>query len=230
MNGRKRILVVDDEPDLCDILRFNLTQAGYEVQTATSAEEALSLQPEQADLLLLDVMMPGMSGFELARRLKKNPQTAHLPLIFLTAKDTEQDTLRGFGLGADDYIAKPFSVREVLARVRAVLHRTSPHGVTDSGLLSYQGLYLDRNSKTVVVDGIPVSFTRTEFELLSLLLGRSGELFSRQQLIDEVWPREVVVTGRTIDVNITRIRKKLGRYASRIATRVGYGYYFLIDN
>ena len=227
VNEQKRILVVDDEPDLCDILSFNLKQAGYNVRTAMSAEEALSSQPAQADLLLLDVMMPGMSGFELAHQLKTHLQTAHLPIIFLTAKDTEEDTLRGFGLGADDYIAKPFSVREVLARVKAVLHRTA---TSESAQLNYQGVQLDLNRKEVVVDGENVPFTRTEFELLSLLLGYPGEVFTRQQLIEQIWPKEVVVTGRTIDVNITRIRKKLGRYASCIATRVGYGYYFLIDN
>ena len=222
----KKILVVDDEQDLCAILQFNLRSAGYEVTVAYSAEEALATDVKQFDLLLLDVMMPGMSGFQMAQQLKRHTETAHLPIIFLTARDTERDTLRGFSIGADDYISKPFSVKEVLARVRAVLNRTAEGATPAPDVLCYEGLCIDLGRKTVTIDGKDISFTRTEFELLSLLLSRRGEVFSRDQLIESIWPHDVVVTGRTVDVNITRMRKKIGIYASCIATRIGYGYYF----
>lgn len=223
---RKRILIVDDEQDLCDILQFNLRRAGFDTDFALSAEEALGKNLTEFDLLLLDVMMPGMSGFDLARRLRSDGLTASVPIIFLTAKDTERDTLKGFSVGADDYVAKPFSVKEVVARVKAVLHRFARTEESPSEVLSYEGLSMDLQRKSVSVDGEEVPFTRTEFELLRLLFSRRGEVFSREQLIESVWPRDVVVTGRTVDVNITRMRKKIGRYASCIATRVGYGYYF----
>ncbi|MCR4614086.1 MAG: response regulator transcription factor [Bacteroidaceae bacterium] len=226
MDRKKRILVVDDEPDLCEILKFNLQAAGYEVSVAHSAREALAQDLGQTDLLLLDVMMPGMSGFALAQQLKGQPETAGLPIIFLTARDTERDTLHGFSIGADDYISKPFSVKEVQARVKAVLHRTGNHEASQADVISYEGLTIHLGRKCVEVDGEEVGFTRTEFELLNLLLSHRGEVFSRQQLIENIWPHDVVVTGRTVDVNITRMRKKIGRYARCIATRIGYGYYF----
>ena len=219
----KKILIIDDERDLCDILLFNLTAAGYRAEVAYSAEEALHYQLADFDLLLLDVMMPGMSGFELAERLKSNEQTAHIPIIFLTAKDTEDDMLRGFGLGADDYVSKPFSVREVLARVKAVLKRT---GNMSERLLAYEGLAMDLSSKTVSIDGNPVALTRTEYELLRLLLEHRGQVFSRRQLLESVWPQNVIVTERTVDVNITRLRKKLEHYASCLISRTGFGYSF----
>jgi len=226
---QKRVLIVDDEQDLCEILQFNLIAAGYEADVAYSAEEALdrlsSIHPQAShpfDLLLLDVMMPRLSGFELAERLKADEQTAQLPIIFLTAKDTEEDTLAGFRLGADDYVTKPFSVREVVARVNAVLKRNQP----PTTLLQYEGLVVDQNSKTVSIDNIAADLTRTEFELLALLLGHRGRVFSRQELIDSVWPDDVIVTERSVDVSITRLRKKLGCYAACIFTRQGFGYGF----
>ena len=219
----KKILIIDDERDLCDILLFNLTAAGYRAEVAYSAEETLHYQLADFDLLLLDVMMPGMSGFELAERLKSNEQTAHIPIIFLTAKDTEGDMLRGFGLGADDYVSKPFSVREVLARVKAVLKRT---GNMSDRLLAYEGLAMDVSSKTVSIDGNAVALTRTEYELLRLLLEHRGQVFSRRQLLESVWPQNVIVTERTVDVNITRLRKKLEHYASCLISRTGFGYSF----
>lgn len=223
-----RILVVDDEQDLCEILKFNLETEGYQVETANSAEEALEKDIASYNLLLLDVMMGGMSGFQLAKQLKNSEVTAHIPIIFLTARDTENDTVTGFNLGADDYISKPFSIREVMVRVRAVLRRTASRleGAEEPALISYQGLLLNLNKKSVSVDGEDVPFTKTEFELLRLLLEERGRVFSRQELIDRVWPKDVLVLDRTVDVNITRMRKKIGKFAKCIVTRLGFGYYF----
>lgn len=227
MEIKSNILVVDDEQDLCEILKFNLETEGYNVDMANSAEEALDMGIEKYDLLLLDVMMRGMSGFALAKRLKENPLSAHIPIIFLTAKDTENDTVTGFNLGADDYISKPFSLREVMVRVRAVLRRTKekddmPH----SNIINYQGLELNLDKKTVSIDGEDIPFTKTEFEILHLLLDERGKVFSRQELIDRIWPKDVLVLDRTVDVNITRLRKKIGRFSKCIVTRLGFGYYF----
>ena len=221
-----KILVVDDEDDLCEILKFNLETEGYQVTTAPSAEDALKLDISSFDLLLLDVMMGGMSGFAMAKQLKANPATANVPIIFLTARDTENDTVTGFNLGADDYISKPFSLREVLVRVRAVLRRTSERQGVEASVLRYQGLEMNLDKKTVSIDGEDVPFTKTEFELLHLLLEEKGRVFSRQELIDKVWPKDVLVLDRTVDVNITRLRKKIGRFAKCIVTRLGFGYYF----
>lgn len=223
-----RILVVDDEQDLCEILKFNLETEGYQVETANSAEEALEKDIASYNLLLLDVMMGGMSGFQLAKQLKNSEVTAHIPIIFLTARDTENDTVTGFNLGADDYISKPFSIREVMVRVRAVLRRTASRleGAEEPAVISYQGLLLNLDKKSVSVDGEDVPFTKTEFELLRLLLEERGRVFSRQELIDRVWPRDVLVLDRTVDVNITRMRKKIGKFAKCIVTRLGFGYYF----
>ena len=226
---QKRILVVDDERDLCDILLFNLHAAGYQAEAAYSAEEALRRMEEwengrmKADLLLLDVMMQGMSGFELAKLLKEDAQTRHIPIIFLTAKDTEDDTLQGFSLGADDYVTKPFSIREVMARVKAVLGRTA--GPKSTGL-TFEALTMNTDSKTVTIDAVPIALTRTEYDLLRLFLEHRGQTFTRQQLLDKVWPQDVIVTERTVDVNITRLRKKLQRYAACLVSRTGFGYSF----
>lgn len=223
---QNRILVVDDEQDLCEILKFNLETEGYMVDTANSAEEALGMDITQYNLLLLDVMMGGMSGFSMAKQLKKSPETANVPIIFLTARDTENDVVTGFNLGADDYISKPFSIREVLVRVRAILRRTQDHGGNQPQVLSYQGLVMNLDKKTVTIDGENIPFTKTEFELLELLLQEKGRVFSRQELIDRIWPKDVLVLDRTVDVNITRLRKKIGRFSKCIVTRLGFGYYF----
>ena len=175
----KRILVVDDEQDLCEILSFNLETEGYHVDTANSAEEALEMDVPSYHLLLLDVMMGGMSGFQMAKKLKENPVTANIPIIFLTARDTENDTVTGFNLGADDYISKPFSIREVMVRIRAVLRRTAEQNGTaeEPTTIGYQGLLLNLDKKTVSIDGENVPFTKTEFELLRLLLEEKGRVF-----------------------------------------------------
>ncbi|MBP5740843.1 MAG: response regulator transcription factor [Bacteroidales bacterium] len=223
MNPKKSILVVDDEQDLCDIISFNLEKECYAVDSAFSAEEALKKDLGGYDLLLLDVMMGGMSGFKLAARLKADPKTTGIPIIFLTARDSEDDTVKGLELGADDYVSKPFSIRELLARIGAVLRRSSG---SEEDKLVYEGLVLDKERKIVTVDGEEVFLTRTEFDLLQLLLSDQGRVFSRSELIGKVWPDDVLVLDRTVDVNITRLRKKIGQYSTRIHTRSGFGYYF----
>ncbi|MBS5527120.1 MAG: response regulator transcription factor [Prevotella sp.] len=227
MEKRYKILVVDDEEDLCGILKFNLEAGGYDVETAASAEEAMEKGPGRFDLLLLDVMMGGMSGYSMAKKLKENIATKNLPVIFITARDTEADMLTGFNIGADDYISKPFSLREVMARVNAVLRRTCQgQDQTQPGLIEYKGLVLDMNRKAVSIDGTDIPFTRTEFEILRLLLSEPGKVFSRQQLIDRIWRKDVIVLDRTVDVNITRVRRKVGRFSRCIVTRQGFGYLF----
>ena len=222
-----RILVVDDEEDLCEILKFNLENEGYEVDTANSAEEALKMNISSYHLLLLDVMMGEISGFKMANILKKDKKTAQVPIIFITAKDTENDTVTGFNLGADDYISKPFSLREVIARVKAVLRRTATSDMEKvPEQLSYQSLVIDITKKKVSIDGEEVPLTKKEFEILFLLLQNKGRVFSREDILSRIWSDEVYVLDRTIDDNITRLRKKIGIYGKRIVTRLGYGYCF----
>lgn len=221
-----RILVVDDEEDLCEILKFNLEMEGYTVDTAYSAEEALKLDITQYNLLLLDVMMGEISGFKMARMLKANKDTAEIPIIFITAKDTENDTITGFNLGADDYISKPFSLREVIMRVKAVLRRTAGVQIKEEEQLQYKGLVINIPQKKVTIDGEETSLTKKEFEILLLLLQNQRRVFSREDILAKVWNDEVYVLDRTIDVNITRLRKKIGSYGKYIVTRLGYGYCF----
>ena len=222
-----RILVVDDEEDLCEILKFNLENEGYGVDTANSAEEALRMDLSQYHLLLLDVMMGEISGFRMANMLKKDKDTAHIPIIFITAKDSENDTITGFNLGADDYISKPFSIREVMVRVKAVLRRTTtPSSIKEEEVLEYKGLSLNLPQKKVSINGTEVALTKKEFEILLLFLQNKGRVFSREDILSKVWNDEVYVLDRTIDVNITRLRKKIGEYGKRIVTRLGYGYCF----
>lgn len=215
-----RILVVDDEEDICAILKFNLSREGYEVVTANSAEEALTLDIASFDLLLLDVMMGGMSGFELTGKLKTDPKTAVVPVIFITARDTEDDAVEGLDLGADDYISKPFSIREVISRVKAVLRRT----VTKAA--SSAGIFIDDEKKVVTVDGAAVALTRIEYEIFKLMFTNKGKVFPREDILSKVWPDDVIVTDRTVDVNITRLRKKIGEYGNRIVSRHGFGYLY----
>ncbi|MDD7318869.1 MAG: response regulator transcription factor [Prevotella sp.] len=222
----KKILVVDDEQALCEILQFNLEAAGYEVYTANSAEEAMTLAISDFNLILLDVMMEGMSGFDLARRLRSDERTANIPIIFITALDNEDDRVTGLNIGGDDYIAKPFSIREVTARIAAVLRRTTAAEKPETNMLGYEGIQINLDQKTVRIDGEDVPFTKTEIEILSLFLKEPGRIFSRKELIDIIWPNDVVVLKRTVDVNITRLRKKIGKYSDRIVTRQGYGYFF----
>lgn len=218
-----RILIIDDERDICDIVRYNLQSAGYEADVAESAENALRLGPEKYDLLLIDVMMPGMSGFDLARHLRQEVGT-QVPIIFMTARDSEEDTLHGFGLGADDYVAKPFSVRQLMARVKAVLQRAGGSVQADAKLVSFGPLRMNLADKSARMGDEALQLTRTEFQMLHFFLTHQGEVFSRQQLLERIWPSDVIVTERTVDVNITRLRKKLGPLASHLTSRQGYGY------
>ena len=222
-----RILVVDDEEDLCEILKFNLENEGYEVDTANSAEEAMKMDISSYHLILLDVMMGEISGFKMANILKKEKKTATAPIILITAKDTDNDTVTGFNLGADDYISKPFSLREVIARVKAVLRRTvTTETERAPERLTYQSLVIDITKKKVSIDDEEVPLTKKEFEILLLLVQNKGRVFSREDILARIWSDEVYVLDRTIDVNITRLRKKIGIYGKRIVTRLGYGYCF----
>lgn len=221
------LLVVDDEEDLCEILQFNLEAEGYNVDTAYSAEEALTLDLTQYDLLLLDVMMGKISGFKMASMLREKSETADLPIIFLTAKDTENDMLTGFNLGADDYIPKPFSIRQVLARAKAVLRRSKESkGEKDKNILTYKTLKLDIEQIKVYIDGNEIALTKKEFEILRLFLENINHVFTRDEFLTKIWKEEVYVLDRTIDVNITRLRKKIGEYGKNIVTRLGFGYCF----
>lgn len=230
-----KILVVDDEQDICEILQYNLETEGYEVVTANSAEEALELPLQEYGLILLDVMMDEMSGFQMARKMKDNPATAPIPIIFITALEGEDNMVKGLNIGADDYITKPLSMKEVKARVRAVLRRASVSNQhlegkgafpTSDHQISYEGITLDLNAKLATLDGEHLSLTKLEYEILSLLLQHPGKVFSREDLLKYCWPQDVLVLDRTVDVNITRLRKKIGRYGQQIKTRVGYGYCF----
>ncbi|MGL4410793.1 MAG: response regulator transcription factor [Bacteroidales bacterium] len=229
--SKYRILVVDDEEDLCEILQFNLENEGYDVDVAYSAEEALLLDLTKYQLLLLDVMMGDISGFKMASMLRKEEKFASLPIIFLTAKDTENDMLTGFNLGADDYISKPYSIKQVAARVKAVLRRVATteattQPATTSTVLSYDKMQLDTKQKKLFVAEEEVSLTKKEFEILKLLMKNFGQVYSREEILSQVWSDEVYVLDRTIDVNITRLRKKLGVYGKNVVTRAGYGYVF----
>lgn len=224
--SKYRILVVDDEEDLCEILKFNLENEGYEIDVAYSGEEALKKELKLFDLLLCDVMMGQMSGFQLANHIKKSAELTKIPIIFLTAKDSENDTLTGFSLGADDYISKPFSIKQVIARVKAVLARTATTIVAVPDKIEYKGLAIDIVQKSVTVDGGRVPFTKTEFEMLKMFLLQRNHIFSREDILNLVWGNDVFVVDRAIDVNITRLRKKLGAYGKNIVTRLGYGYGF----
>lgn len=217
-NKRTRLLVVDDEPALCESLATYLDLEGYEVATASSAEQALELDIPSFHLILLDIMMDGISGIELAGRLKASAATADVPIIFLTARDSDDDMVAGLRLGADDYIAKPYSVRNVLARIESVLRRVRPRSGVSHGVV------VDRRALSVTIDSQPLKLPRKEFEILALLVENPGRVFSREELIRHVWPDKIVITDRSIDVHITRIRGKIAPYGKNIITRSGYGY------
>ena len=226
----ERILIVDDEETLCEVLKLNLENEGYDVDIAFSAEQALALDLKSYSLILLDIMMGDISGIKMAKILKANVTTADIPIIFCTARDTEDDMVMGLNLGADDYITKPYTIRNVIARVKSVLRRTSHKGnqtsVDKPNMLQVEGLQLDLEFKRCLVDGIEVKLAKKEFELLAYLISHRGKICSREQILNRVWNNEVVVLDRTIDVNITRLRSKIGAYGSYIVTRSGFGYGF----
>lgn len=220
---RTKILVVDDEEDLCEILQFNLESEGYAVDIANSAEQALKILSDDHQLILLDVMMEGMSGFKMAEKVRRD---LHLntPIIFLTAKDTENDMLTGFSIGGDDYIAKPFSIKEVSARVKAILKRTGVTGTASSPEIVIGDLSINTSTKNVTLKGQPVLLTKKEFEILSIMAKSPNRIFSREDILGRVWEDDGYVLERTVDVHITRLRKKLGEFGKHIANRSGYGY------
>ena len=227
----ERILIVDDEETLCEVLRLNLENEGYDVDIAFSAEQALTYDLTAYSLILLDIMMGEISGIKMAKMLKADVSTANIPIIFTTARDTEDDMVMGLNIGADDYIMKPYTVRNVIARVKSVLRRTSGQKSTNAPIaapevLQVEGLRLDMEFKRCMVDGTEVKLAKKEFELLAYLIKHRGKICSREQILSRVWSDEVVVLDRTIDVNITRLRSKIGVYGSYIVTRSGFGYGF----
>lgn len=225
-----KILIVDDEETLCEVLKLNLENEGFDVDIALSAEQALEYNLKEYSLILLDIMMGEISGIKMAKMLKADIATAGIPIIFCTARDSEDDMIMGLNLGADDYIMKPYSLRNVIARVKSVLRRTSASkvvsAVSTQDLLEVEGLVMDMEFKRCTVDGVEVKLTRKEFELLAYLIRHRGKICSREQILNRVWSDEVIVLDRTIDVNITRLRSKIGRYGSYIVTRSGFGYGF----
>ncbi|MFY9515738.1 MAG: response regulator transcription factor [Dysgonamonadaceae bacterium] len=223
---QEKILVVDDEKDICNILQFNLENEGFEVEVAHSGEEALRKLSDSYSLIILDVMMEGMSGFKMAEKVRKEGNT--VPIIFLTAKNAENDMLKGFSLGGDDYITKPFSVKEVLARVKAVLKRTTMTQTTSTKWV-HEDLAIDMSSNRVTIKDEEVPLTRKEFEILVLLAQSAPNILTRSDILNKVWSDNEFVLDRTVDVHITRLRKKLGNYASLIQNRSGFGYYLNTD-
>ena len=227
----ERILIVDDEETLCEVLKLNLENEGYDVDIAFSAEQALTYDLKQYSLILLDIMMGEISGIKMAKMMKADVTTADIPIIFCTARDSEDDMVMGLNLGADDYIMKPYTVRNVIARVKIVLRRTSggkPNIIANEkpNVLKVEGLHIDLEFKRCTVDGKEVKLVRKEFELLVYLISHRGKICSREQILNRIWSDEVVVLDRTVDVNITRLRSKIGKYGSYIVTRSGFGYGF----
>ena len=223
MSEQHKILVVDDEADLREILQFNLESEGYIVDTAESAEQALRILTPEHELILLDVMMDGMSGLKMAEKLRKDLHN-ETPIIFLTAKDTENDMLTGFNLGGDDYISKPFSIKEVAARVKAILKRAGNAPVATPPVIQIGAINIELGTKSVTINGQSLPLTKKEFEILSLMAQNPGRIFSREDILNRVWQNDGYVLERTVDVHITRLRKKLGEYGKIIVNRSGYGY------
>ena len=237
-----KILVIDDEESLCEILRFNLEKHGYDVEVAYSAEEALTRDLQQYDLFIVDIMMGKLSGFDFAGRVRNMPNVEKKPIIFCSALVGEDDKVMGLNIGGDDYVTKPFNIPEVKARVRAVLRRSYPGGVVAAPVAKttadtasqaamesdvvYKTLRIDRNTKICTLDGNPVQLTRTEYDMLLFFLTHADRIYSREEIINKVWGGDVVISNRTIDTNITRLRKKIGDYGNNIVTRQGFGYGF----
>ena len=226
MEDTQRILVVDDERTLCDVLKLNLELEGYKVDVTYSAEEAQRMPLSSYSLILLDVMMEEMTGIELTTIIRADERTRNVPIILCTAKDDENDIIDGFMCGADDYIKKPFSMKELVLRVKSVLRRSSQPKESNEQKIKYKTLELDLGKRECRIDGTDVSFTKKEFDILKMLLNTPDKIFSREEILDEVWDDDVYVVDRTIDVNINRLRKKMGVYGNNIITKQGYGYGF----
>ena len=224
MEQKSNILVVDDEDTICEVLKLNLELAGYNVDTANSAEAAMKMQLSDYDLFIIDVMMGEMNGFDFASKIRSTEALKDVPIIICTAKDSEDDLIDGFSRGVDDYIKKPFSIRELIARIKSLLRRTKFE--SNEVFLTYQTLMVDIEKKSCSIDGEEVLLTKKEFEILKLFLQNRGRIFSREEILDKVWENDVLVIDRTIDVNINRLRKKLKQYGNNIITKLGYGYGF----
>lgn len=217
-----RILIVDDEEDICEILQFNLMSEGYTVDVAYSAEEALQKLTSEHHLILLDVMMEKMSGYQMANILR-NEQHNNIPIIFLTAKTTENDILTGFNLGADDYISKPFSLKEVLARVKAVLKRRANSEPAEE-IITLANLKINLTNAVITLNGNAIELTKKEFRILALLAQHPNRFFSREEILEIVWEKDVYVLDRSVDVHVARLRKKLGDAGALIVNKAGFGY------
>lgn len=224
MDIRQKILVVDDEQSICELMKINLEIAGYDVDIAYSAEDALRLNLEEYALMIFDIMMGNISGLQLVSMVRQMPKIANVPIIVCTALSEERPLVEGFSRGADDYIKKPFSMKEFVLRVKSLLRRTSK--TINNSNVSYKSLTLDNSSKLCYIDGKEVALTKKEFDILYLLISNPGKVFSREEILQTIWEKNVYVVDRTIDVNINRLRKKLGEYESNIVTRQGYGYGF----
>jgi two-component system, OmpR family, alkaline phosphatase synthesis response regulator PhoP len=224
-----RILVAEDEEDICEILQFNLESEGYAVDVVHSAEDALQKKLSSYDLFLLDVMMGKISGFGLAQKMRKELDI-NTPIIFLTARDNENDLLTGFSVGADDYISKPFSIRELQARVKTILKRSNPRVSTEESAVLHLGkIGLDNKAKRLIIGDKKIELTKKEFEILLLLTKNPGRIFSREEILNRIWSDDVIVTDRTVDVNMTRLRKKMEGYSTYLRNKAGYGYFFEIE-
>lgn len=232
---RIKILVIDDEEALCEILKFNLEKEGYEVDTANSAEEALTMDLASYSLFIVDIMMERLSGFDFAKEVRNGNVAENTPIIFCSALNGEDDTVMGLNIGADDYITKPFVISVVLSRVRAVLRRSSAQQQVAFNAsrsiyepdITFHNLRIDRNEKLAYLDGNEINLTKTEYDILLFLLTHRNKIYSREELIHQIWSNDVVVTNRTIDTNIARLRKKIGPYSDNIVTRLGFGYGFM---
>ena len=229
-----KILIIDDEDSICEILKYNLELEGYYVTVAPSAVAAMQLDIPSYSLIILDIMMKDMDGYEFAMRLKGDPATEFMPIIFCSALSSEDARVKGLNIGGDDYIVKPFRIREVLARVRSLLRRTQMvknleaqnNNNADENEIHFRELCISKKNKLCIIKGEPVRLTKTELELLVFFLSNPNCIYTRKEIISSIWGKSDEVTERAIDTNITRLRKKIGEYGSYLITRLGYGYGF----